>query len=129
MRVVVQCKADEDPDIGNAPAVVVVRPCALEVDDLQQLRRILHALVTSANRTVIVELSDVDVVRRTNVIAILVGAARDARSTGSTLVVHNPPNDGRRALFVAGIDEIAQVEGPTYEIVVGTATDCEPLAV
>jgi len=129
VRVLVQCVAAEDPDLERAPADVVVRPYDLEPDDLQQLRRVLRTLVTTAARTVIVDLSDVGELRRTNVVAILVGAAREARTTGSTLHVVNAPADGRHALFVAGIDDVSAVPAPAYEVSVGTAPLPEALAV
>jgi hypothetical protein len=131
VRITVQCQPDQDPLLDTAPAVVVVRPGLLGTDDLQQLRRVLHALVTTAPRTVTVDLSDLDDGRRSNVVAVLVGAARDARTTGSTITVHKPPIDQRRALFVAGIDAAPMVEEATYEIVVGTlpVPADEPLAV
>jgi anti-anti-sigma regulatory factor len=123
--VTVQCQTDRDPDVEAAPQTVTVRPGELSADELQQLRRVLHALVTTGTRTVIVDLTQISQTRRTNVIAVLVGAARDARATGSTLLVHNAPADGRRALFVAGItelDDAAELDAVDYEIVVGTTT-------
>jgi anti-anti-sigma regulatory factor len=131
MRVIVQSQPDIDPDLSAAPTHVVVRPGALTCDDVSQLRRVLHDLIGSAPRTVTVDLSDVDVVRRTNVVAVLVGAAREARSAQSTVRVYNPPLDQRRALFVAGIDECAHADA-AYEVVIGTldvAVDDEPVAV
>jgi anti-anti-sigma regulatory factor len=85
--------------------------------------------VTTARRVVTVDLSEVDDVRRTNVIAVLIGAAREARGNGSTIHVQNPPDDARRTLFVAGIDEWATSDDTAYEIIVGTATVTESLAV
>jgi anti-anti-sigma regulatory factor len=131
VRILVQCDSSQDPNLEQAPADVIVRPCELETDDLQQLRRILHTLVTSRQRNVVVDLSDVSLLRRTNVVAVLVGAARDARMTRSTVQVYEPPADGRRALFVAGIEEVATLPESAYEIVVGIASvrDTTPLAV
>jgi anti-anti-sigma regulatory factor len=129
VRITVQCEPDHDPSLDKAPQVVVVRTCTFEPDDLQQLRRVLHALVTTSQRVVTVDLSEVDDIRRTNVIAVLIGAAREARANGSMLHVLNPPNDGRRALFVAGIDEPATADDTAYEIIVGTPRVPESLAV
>jgi anti-anti-sigma regulatory factor len=86
--------------------------------------------VTTKRRTVVVDLSDV-MVRRTNVIAVLVGAAREARTTGSCVQVYGAPVDGRRALFVAGIDEVPALTEPSYEIIVGVAAlhETAPVAV
>jgi anti-anti-sigma regulatory factor len=129
VQISVQCIPGQDPLLDSAPASVTVRPGTLSTDDLQQLRRILHMLVTTARRTVIVDLSDVDVVRRNNVVAVLVGAAREARRVGSSIRVHNPPADQRRALFVAGVDEVLPLDEPAYEICLGTTPDTEALAV
>ena len=130
MQVVVQCQPREDPDLSNAPGTVSIRPGTLTCDDVSQLRRLLHTLVSTSPRTVIVDLADVDVVRRTNVVAVLVGAAREARTTHSSIRVCNAPNDQRRACFVAGIDEASHADAG-FEIVVGTieAVDAEPVAV
>lgn len=131
MRIVVQCDPTEDPDLSNAPATVVVTPRDLASEDLQQLRRVLHTLVTSAPRIVVVDLSDVCAVRRTHVVAVLVGAAREARNLGSTVRVVNAPADASRALFVAGVDGHVDLgsDGAAYEIVVGATMQAEPLAV
>ena len=131
MRIVVQCVPSGDPNLDQAPTAVIVRPCELETDDLQQLRRVLHTLVTTRQRHVVVDLSDVCALRRTNVVAVLVGAAREARTTRSTLHVYEPPADGRRALFVAGIEEVMTLPESAYEIVVGIASvrAAAPLAV
>ncbi len=130
MRIIVECQQGEDPDLASAPATVVVRPADLCGDDVQQLRRVLHALVTTPGRTVVVDLSDVCALRRTNVIAVLVGAAREARTARSALQVAHAPADGRRALFVAGVEEVAAILEPAYEVVIGTlAAIEEPVAV
>jgi anti-anti-sigma regulatory factor len=128
VRITVQCEPDHDPALDTAPSQVVVRPCEFGPDDLQQLRRLLHTLVTTSPREVTVDLADVDALRRTNVIAVLVGAAREARTMSSVIRVLNPPADSRRALFVAGVEETASGDA-AYEIVVGTPTVREVLAV
>jgi hypothetical protein len=79
----------------------------------------LHQLVTGARRVVTVDLSEVDDVRRTNVVAVLVGAAREARLTGSVVRVHDAPVDQRRALFVSGLEEAFTLDEPVYELIVG----------
>jgi hypothetical protein len=118
----VQCEPTDDPVLDRAPADVLVRPCTLGTDDLQQLRRVLHQLVTTARRNVTVDLYQCDDIRRTNVVAVLVGAAREARLTGSTLRTYGAPDGGRHALFVAGIEEVGTVDEASYEVVVGKAT-------
>jgi anti-anti-sigma regulatory factor len=120
VRMTVLCESHQDPELSGAPTDVQVRPGTLRTDDLQQLRRVLHALVTTAQRTVTVDLSEVDDVRRNNVVAVLVGAAREARTTGSVLRVYDPPADQRRALFVAGLEEVFTADEPAYEVIVGT---------
>jgi ABC-type transporter Mla MlaB component len=132
VQISVQCKVNEQPALGNVPANVMVRPGALTFDDLSQLRQVLHELVTTARRTVTVDLTEVDLVRRTNVVAVLVGAAREARGTGTVVRVHNPPHDQRRALFVAGIDECPNLVAHDFEVIVGiigVAVDAEAVAV
>ena len=131
MRVVVQCQPDEDPALDSAPSQVTVRPGTLTCEDVSQLRRVLHTLITTERRVVTVDFAEVDVVRCTNVVAVLVGAAREARGHGSTVRVQNPPTNQRRALFVAGIDEVAASGADGYEVVVGTCEESatEPLAV
>jgi anti-anti-sigma regulatory factor len=118
--VTVQCEPHEDPELSAAPTDVDVRPGTLGTDDLQQLRRVLHGLVTTERRNVTVDLSEVDDIRRTNVVAVLVHAAREARGTGSIIRVYDAPADQRRALFVAGLEEIFTVDDPAYEVLVGT---------
>ena len=119
MRVTVQCEPTEDPVLDNAPADVLVRPCVLGTDDLQQLRRVLHQLVTTTRRSITVDLSQIDELRRANVVAVLVGAAREARSTGTVLRVYAAPADLRRALFVAGLEEVFTLDEAVYEVIVG----------
>ena len=120
MRVIVQCQPEIDPDLHGAPTSVLVRARALTCEELSQLRRVLHVLVTTRPRTVTVDLGNVDEERRTNVTAVLIGAAREARTKGSTMRVQSPPAEQRRALFVADIEEVGESDGSDYEVVVGT---------
>jgi hypothetical protein len=118
----VQCRPGDDPPVDAAPDIVLVRLGRLAIPDLQQLRRILHALVTSAPRMVTVELADLDADHRANVLAILVAAARKARGRGSTIRVHSSPVDQRRPFAVAGIDESSVVAEPEYTLTFGAMT-------
>lgn len=131
VRITVQCEPTDDPVLDRAAADVLVRPCTLGTDDLQQLRRVLHQLVTTARRNITVDLCQCDDVRRTNVVAVLVGAAREARTTGSTLRTYGAPAGGRHALFVAGIEEVGSMDEASYEVIVGktTVTEQEYVAV
>jgi anti-anti-sigma regulatory factor len=128
VQVIVQCEPDLDPDLSGAPSAVLVRPRDVERDNLQQLRRVLQTLVTTATRNVVIDLAEISVTRRANVVAVLVGAAREARKNGGMLQVINAPAEGARALFVAGIDEPTDVD-TSYEIVVGGAELATPIAV
>jgi hypothetical protein len=87
--------------------------------------------VTTARRNITVDLCQCDDVRRTNVVAVLVGAAREARTTGSTLRTYGAPAGGRHALFVAGIEEVGSMDEASYEVIVGktTVTEQEYVAV
>ena len=119
MQIAVQCHPDADPPLDDAPKDVLVRPGRLGSDDLQQLRRILHTLVTTAPRTVTVDVASVDGDRRANVLGVLVGAAREARVTGSVVRVHQPSAEQRRSFATAGIEEQTELDEPGYVVLVG----------
>lgn len=120
MRIIVHCQPDEDPPLDAAPPSVLLRVGRLSTNDLQQLRRVLHTLVTTARRTVTVELAEGMADHPANVPAILVGAARTARATGSTIRVHSSSLGQRRLLAAAAIDEVAVVDDAEFTVAVGT---------
>jgi anti-anti-sigma regulatory factor len=128
IQVTIDCAGDNDPSVAAAPLDVLVRVGTLSSAQLQQLRRVLNDLVASP-RAVVIDLSGVDHTNASNVFAVIVGAARKAKSTGTTVSVCCSPANLRRSFAVAGLTEAPAEHSAAYSLVFDTAVDADVVAV
>jgi anti-anti-sigma factor len=129
LQVTLACDGVVDPDVSTAPSHVLVRVGPVTSEQVQQFRRVLHELVSTGLRTVVVDLTDLDEASGAIVFAVVVGAARKARSTGAELLVCCPPPSLRRAFGVAGLTEAPAEHTAEYSLVFAAASDSEAFAV
>lgn len=129
VQVTVACDGVVDPSVSTAPAHVLVRVGPVTSEQVQQLRRLLHELVTTGPRTIVIDLTDMDVTTGAVVFAVIVGAARKARSTGAVIQVCCPPPSLRRAFGVAGLAEGSAGTTAAYSLVFTAPSAAEALAV
>lgn len=129
LQISVECDGVDDPSVVDAPLDVVVRVCTVSSAHIQQLRRVLHELVRTAPRSVLIDLAEVDAANASNVFAVVVGAARQAKTGGAVISVCSPPSSLRRSFAVAGLAEAPSDTASAYSLVFGTATESAALAV
>jgi anti-anti-sigma factor len=129
IQVSVECTGDEDPSVAAAPLNVLIRVGAVSSAQIQQLRRVLSELVATLPRSVVIDLTSVDVTSASAVFAVIVGAARKAKSTGATIRVCCAPANLRRSFAVAGLTEAPAEHGAAYSLVFDTPVEADALAV
>jgi anti-anti-sigma regulatory factor len=129
LQIVIDCDGVTDPSVIDAPLDVLVRIRSVSPAQVQQLRRVLHDLVRTTSRTVRIDLADVDELMAANVFAVVVGAARKAKTSGATVSVCCPPASLRRAFAVAGLADADPDHTAGHAYVFGTVTDDTAVAV
>ena len=125
LHISITCDGVADPPVDSAPLDVVISVGRTTSDQVQQLRRVLHELVATAPRSVIVDMSAADPDNAAIVFAVIVSAHRKAKSAGSTIQIVNPPETIRRSFAVAGLPETTIDNNARYTLVFDTANASE----